>query len=193
MVQGRIVGRAMLFAGPPSTGMTTVGLVLLFAMIAASEVFSLSMSKTEHWYMHQEETKLVEGDAVENQTNRSLTGEKVLAGDVITIDKTSRKTTKLGPSFVRSRDYDAMGADINLVQCLEGEVQKRREVVHAASLHETQGVLALFVGDTGELKPELQNQINTKVTKWREDGRAKIIPCVAFIDEVHMLDIASRS
>ncbi len=57
--------------------------------------------------------------------------------------------------------------------------------MHAASLHEiddtnsgTQGVLALFVGDTGELKPELQNQINTKVTKWREDGRAKIIPCV---------------
>ncbi len=38
--------------------------------------------------------------------------EKVLAGDVITIDKTSRKITKLGPSFAWSRDHDAMGTDV---------------------------------------------------------------------------------
>jgi RuvB-like protein 2 len=44
----------------------------------------------------------------------SLTKEKVLAGDVIAIDKTSGKVSKLGRSFARSRDYDAMGADVRV-------------------------------------------------------------------------------
>lgn len=44
----------------------------------------------------------------------ALTKEKVLAGDVIAIDKTSGKVTKLGRSFALSRDYDAMGADVRL-------------------------------------------------------------------------------
>lgn len=42
----------------------------------------------------------------------SLAKEKVTAGDVISIDKTSGKVTKLGRSYARSRDYDAMGADV---------------------------------------------------------------------------------
>ena len=42
----------------------------------------------------------------------ALTKEKVLAGDVIAIDKSSGKISKLGRSFARSRDYDAMGADV---------------------------------------------------------------------------------
>jgi len=89
-----------------------------------------------------------------------------------------------------------MGADTKFVQCPEGEIQKRKEIVHTVSLHEidvinsrTQGFLALFAGDTGEIKPELRNQINTKVAEWREEGKAEIIPGVLFIDEVHMLDI----
>jgi len=45
----------------------------------------------------------------------ALTKEKVLAGDVIAIDKTSGKVTKLGRSFAQSRDYDAMGADVRLL------------------------------------------------------------------------------
>ncbi|KAI1790971.1 TIP49-domain-containing protein [Ganoderma leucocontextum] len=244
MVQeGRIAGRAMLFAGPPSTGKTAIALGMAqtlgpdvpFTMIAASEVFSLSMSKTEALTQAfrrsigvriKEETEIIEGEVVEIQIDRSLTGatktgkltikttdmetiydlgnkmidalskEKVTAGDVIAIDKTSGKVTKLGRSFARSRDYDAMGADTKFVQCPEGEIQKRKEVVHTVSLHEidvinsrTQGFLALFAGDTGEIKPELRNQINSKVAEWREEGKAEIIPGVLFIDEVHMLDI----
>ncbi|KAI6031178.1 hypothetical protein PISMIDRAFT_444920 [Pisolithus microcarpus 441] len=244
MVQdGRIAGRAILFAGPPSTGKTAIALGMAqtlgqdvpFTMIAASEVFSLSMSKTEALTQAirrsigvriREETEIIEGEVVEIQIDRSLTGatktgkltikttdmetiydlgtkmidalskEKVLAGDVIVIDKTSGKISKLGRSFTRSRDYDAMGADTKFVQCPEGEIQKRKEVVHTVSLHEidvinsrTQGFLALFAGDTGEIKPELREQINTKVAEWREEGKAEIIPGVLFIDEVHMLDI----
>ena len=41
-----------------------------------------------------------------------LSKEKVLAGDIVSIDKASGKVSKLGRSFARSRDYDAMGADV---------------------------------------------------------------------------------
>jgi len=147
----------------------TLGPDVPFTMIAASEVFSLSMSKTEALTQAfrrsigvriKEETELIEGEIVEIQIDRSLTGvrpslttfssscvdlkpkatktgkltikttdmetiydlgnkmidaltkEKVLAGDVVAIDKTTGKITKLGRSFARSRDYDAMGADV---------------------------------------------------------------------------------
>ena len=126
----------------------------------------------------------------------ALSKEKITAGDVITIDKASGKITKLGRSFSRSRDYDAMGSQTRFVQCPEGELQKRKEVVHNVSLHEIdvinsrqQGFLALFAGDTGEIKSEVREQIDAKVIEWREEGRAKIIPGVLFIDEVHMLDM----
>ncbi|XP_031627813.1 ruvB-like helicase 2 [Contarinia nasturtii] len=122
--------------------------------------------------------------------------EKIQAGDVITIDKASGKVTKLGRSFARARDYDATGAQTRFVQCPEGELQKRKEVVHTVTLHEidvinsrTHGFLALFSGDTGEIKQEVRDQINNKVMEWREEGKAEINPGVLFIDEAHMLDI----
>lgn len=122
--------------------------------------------------------------------------EKIQAGDVITIDKASGKVSKLGRSFARARDYDATGAQTRFVQCPEGELQKRKEVVHTVTLHEidvinsrTHGFLALFSGDTGEIKQEVRDQINNKVMEWREEGKAEINPGVLFIDEAHMLDI----
>ncbi len=173
-----------------------------------------------------EETELIEGEVVEIQVDEptaagdktgrltlcttemetvydlgtkmidALQKEKVSAGDVITIDKASGRISKLGRSFTRSRDYDAMGAQTRFVQCPEGELQKRKEVVHTVSLHEIdvinsrqQGFLALFAGDTGEIKAEVREQIDTKVAEWREEGKATIVPGVLFIDEVHMLDI----
>ncbi|CAG8450502.1 4374_t:CDS:10 [Cetraspora pellucida] len=241
--EGKIAGRAILMAGPPGTGKTAIAMGIAqalgndipFTMLAASEIFSLEMSKTEALTQAfrrsigvriKEEAEIIEGEVVEIQIDRSITGgtktgkltlkttdmetiyelghkmvdalnkEKVLAGDVITLDKASGKISKLGRSFTRARDYDAMGADTKFVQCPEGELQKRREVVHTVSLHEidvinsrTQGFLALFSGDTGEIKSEVREQINTKVTEWREEGKAEIIPGVLFIDEVHMLDI----
>merc|ERR1712087_845176 len=128
------------------------------------------------------------------------TKEKAQAGDVITIDKATGRISVLGRSFTRSRDYDAMGPNTKFVQCPEGELQKRKEVVHVVSLHEIdvinsrqQGFLALFAGDTGEIKQEVREQINTKVAEWREEGKAEIVPGVLFIDEVHMLDIECYS
>jgi RuvB-like protein 2 len=96
------------------------------------------------------------------------------------------------------------------VQCPDGELQTRKEVQHTVSLHEidvinskSQGFLALFagetsdliampvvtvilticsdLGDTGEIKPELREQINGKVSEWREEGKAEIVPGVSRI------------
>ncbi len=53
--QGKIAGRAVLLAGQPGTGKTAIAMGMAkalgeetpFAMMAASEIFSLEMSKTE--------------------------------------------------------------------------------------------------------------------------------------------------
>lgn len=241
--EGRIAGRAVLIAGPPSTGKTAIAMGMAqslgqdtpFTMLASSEIFSLEMSKTEALTQAfrksigvriKEESEMIEGEVVEIQTDRSVTGgtkqgkltikttdmesvydmgakmidamtkERVMAGDIISIDKSSGKISKLGRSYAKSRDYDAMGVDTKFLQCPDGDLQKRKEVVHTVSLHEidvinsrTQGFLALFSGDTGEIRSEVRDQINTKVAEWKEEGKAEIVPGVLFIDEVHMLDI----
>jgi RuvB-like protein 2 len=35
----------------------------------------------------------------------------------------------------------------------------------------------------------VREQIDSKITEWREEGKAEVVPGVLFIDEVHMLDI----
>lgn len=152
----------------------------------ASKTGKLTLKTTDMETVYDLGAKMIE----------ALGKEKVQSGDVIAIDKASGKITKLGRSFSRSRDFDAMGPHTKFVQCPEGELQKRKEVVHCVTLHEidvinsrTQGFLALFTGDTGEIRAEVREQIDTKVAEWREEGKAEIVPGVLFIDEVHMLDI----
>jgi len=125
-----------------------------------------------------------------------LTQERITAGDVIRIDKSSGKISKLGRSVSRSRDYDALAANTKFVQCPEGELQKRTTVEHTVSLHEIdvinsrqQGFMALFAGDTGEISETIREQIDGKVSEWRTEGRATLVPGVLFIDECHMLDM----
>ncbi|KAL3990050.1 RuvB-like 2 [Acanthocheilonema viteae] len=122
--------------------------------------------------------------------------QRVGAGDVVQIDKASGRITKIGRSFSRTYDYDAVGPQTKSVRCPEGEIQKRKETVHTIALHEidvinsrTQGFLALFSGDTGEIKNEVREQINKKVVEWREENKADVVPGVLFIDEAHMLDL----
>jgi RuvB-like protein 2 len=126
----------------------------------------------------------------------SLQQEKVQAGDVITIDKTTGKISKLGRSISKSRDYDAISTSTKFVNTPAGELIQRKVTNHIVSLHEmdiinsrSQGFLALFAGDTGEIRNEIRVQINDKVQEWKDEGRATIIPGVLFIDEVHMLDM----
>ncbi len=120
----------------------------------------------------------------------------LFVSDVIVIDKANGKIIKQGRSYSRVRDFDAMGPDVKFVACPDGELQKKRTDVHVVNLHEidvvnsrSQGFLALFSGDTGEIKPETRDAINQKVAEWKEDGKAEIVPGVLFIDEVNLLDL----
>merc|ERR1712230_331326 len=149
--EGRIAGRAILIGGQPGTGKTAIAMAMAqslgpdvpFTMLASSEIFSLEMSKTEALTQAfrksigvriKEESEIIEGEVVEIQIDRSVSGgnkqgkltikttdmetvydmgtkmidsmtkERVMAGDVISIDKSSGKITKLGRSYTRSRD-----------------------------------------------------------------------------------------
>uniref|UniRef100_A0A3Q4GZG7 RuvB-like helicase n=1 Tax=Neolamprologus brichardi TaxID=32507 RepID=A0A3Q4GZG7_NEOBR len=170
---GHIAGRAVLIAGQPGTGKTAIAMGIAqslgpdtpFTALAGSEIFSLEMSKTEAL----------------SQAFRKAIGVRIKDFD-----------------SVCAPDGDDDGAlTLTALKKYEvGELQKRKEVVHTVSLHEidvinsrTQGFLALFSGDTGEIKSEVREQINAKVCEWREEGKAEIIPGVLFIDEVHMLDM----
>jgi RuvB-like protein 2 len=128
----------------------------------------------------------------------ALVKEKIKSKDIITIDKGTGKVTKLGKSLSSSSDYDAAGSTVKFLACPSGELQKKQDMTHVVSLHDidvinsrSQGFLALFAGDTGEIKTEIREQIDTKVFEWREEGKAEIVPGVLFIDEVHMLDMES--
>lgn len=88
---GKIAGRAVLIAGPPSTGKTAIAMGMAqslgsdvpFTMLASSEIFSLEMSKTEALTQAfrksigvriTEESEVIEGEVVEMQIDRSVTG-----------------------------------------------------------------------------------------------------------------------
>jgi RuvB-like protein 2 len=126
----------------------------------------------------------------------NIRAESISAGDVIRIDKSSGsgKITKLGRSYNRSRDYDAVSSTTKFVATPTGEISKRISQTHVVSLHEMDvinsrqsGFLALFAGDVGEITTEIRNQIDVKVQEWVEEGRATILPGVLFLDECHML------
>ena len=89
--EGKIAGRAVLIAGPPSTGKTAIAMGMAqslgpdvpFTMMASSEIFSLEMSKTEALTQAfrksigiriKEESEMIEGEVVEIQIDRSVTG-----------------------------------------------------------------------------------------------------------------------
>ena len=88
---GKIAGRAVLIAGPPSTGKTAIAMGMAqslgsdvpFTMLSSSEIFSLEMSKTEALTQAfrksigvriKEESEMIEGEVVEIQIDRSVTG-----------------------------------------------------------------------------------------------------------------------
>jgi len=92
--EGKIAGRAILMAGPPGTGKTAIAMGMAqalgkdipFTMLAASEIFSLEMSKTEALTQAfrrsigvriKEEAEIIEGEVVEIQIDRSITGASI--------------------------------------------------------------------------------------------------------------------
>lgn len=167
--------------------------------IIEGEVVDLQIDQTDIKLAGKMTLRTTDMEAVYDLGQKMITSlmkERVQAGDIISIDKANGKISKLGRSFSRARDFDAMGPEIKFVPCPEGELQRKREQCHVVTLHDidvinsrSQGFLALFAGDTGEINNEVREQINQRVSQWREEGKAELLPGVLFIDEVHMLDI----
>lgn len=67
-----------------------------------AKVGKLTLKTTEMETVYDLGTKMID----------SLTQEKVTAGDIVTIDKATGRISKLGRSFTRARDYDAMGPQV---------------------------------------------------------------------------------
>lgn len=115
--EGKIAGRAVLIAGPPSTGKTAIAMGMAqslgsdvpFTMLASSEIFSMEMSKTEALTQAfrksigvriKEESEIIEGEVVEIQIDRSVTG---VSPDTV--------LCQLIPQFIRgSLDADLLRA-----------------------------------------------------------------------------------
>ena len=102
---GKIAGRAILMAGAPGTGKTAIAMGMAqalgpdvpFTMLAASEIFSLEMSKTEALTQAfrrsigvriREESELIEGEVVEIIIDRAV-------GATSAVGKLTLKTTDM--------------------------------------------------------------------------------------------------
>ncbi|TBU13698.1 Tip49/RuvB-like helicase, partial [Hamiltosporidium tvaerminnensis] len=116
-------------------------------------------------------------------------------GDVIQINKETGKVFKIGKSSFKKGDFDALGPDVKYVSCPDGELIKIKEDEKTVTLHEidvinsrTQGYLALFSGESGEIRNEIREEVNKKVEEWVNEGKAEFITGILFIDEVHILD-----
>lgn len=90
--EGKIAGRGVLLAGPAGTGKTAIAMGMArtlgedtpFATMAASEIFSMEMSKTEALTQAfrkaigvkiKEESEIIEGEVVEIEIDRPAAGQ----------------------------------------------------------------------------------------------------------------------
>ena len=116
----------------------TLGPDVPFTMIAASEVFSLSMSKTEALTQAfrrsigvriKEETEIIEGEVVEIQIDRSLTGVRSLALQtsryILSIVHTGNKNWKANHQNHRHGD-NIRSWEQNDRRIVKGESHRRR-------------------------------------------------------------------
>ena len=139
---------------------------------------------------------------VDETVAQELIAKGVSRGDVIWIDAETGRVTKLGrcteaPEEVR---YDIEG--VPRVPLPTGPIAKEKEFVHTVTLHDLDEAHAqrgslfslLFGGrEEREIPPEVRREVDEKVKRWVEEGRAELIPGVLFIDEVSALDIEAFS
>ncbi|NXO66381.1 RUVB2 protein, partial [Phainopepla nitens] len=167
----------------------------------------------------REETEIIEGEVVEIQIDRPATGTGTKVGK-LTLKTTEMETIyDLGAKMIEALSKEKVQAGPGLPHPLLGYPQTPKTAPGTLILHLTHlrgSEPSSWVlsdpktvhgtpktapdtpqtpnpGDTGEIKPEVREQINAKVAEWREEGKAEVIPGVLFIDEVHMLDIESFS
>ena len=153
--EGKIAGRAILMAGGPGTGKTAIAMGTLslispdsvcstsrlgmaqslgsdvpFTTLAASEIFSLEMSKTEALTQAfrksigiriKDETEMIEGEVVEIQVDRTITGQGAKSGK-LTLKTTDMETIyDLGTKMIDALNKEKVMAGYSSLVCFIGE------------------------------------------------------------------------
>ena len=137
-------------------------MLLLCSLLHQNAQGKLVMKTTEMETMYDLGIKMIE----------ALQKEKVQAGDVIAIDKASGRVTKLGRSFARSRDYDAVGMGISLA--LFWKTKK----TFASACHHPSRSHQLFPKST--LSDSLQNNSTTHSILLCVDLHVSTLVCRSF-------------
>merc|ERR1712091_296660 len=129
--------------------------------------------------------------------------EKVAVGDVIYVEGSTGAVKRVGRSDAYATEFDLEAEEY--VPLPKGDVHKKKEIIQDVSLHDLDVANARPQGGGGNdlatvmgsvLKPKkteitekLRVEINRVVNRYIDQGIAELVPCVLFIDEVHMLDI----
>ena len=140
--EGKIAGRAILLAGTPGTGKTAIAMGMAqalgndtpFTAMAASEIFSLEMSKTEALTQAfrksigvriREETEMIEGEVVEVQIDRPASGTGGKVGK-LTLKTTEMETVyDLGSKMIESVVKEKVQAgDVITIDKATGKITK---------------------------------------------------------------------
>ncbi|EFA81290.1 AAA ATPase domain-containing protein [Heterostelium album PN500] len=160
--EGKIAGRAVLIGGEPGTGKTAIAMGMAqslgsetpFTAIAASEIFSLEMSKTEALTQAfrrsigvriKEETEIIEGEVVDIVIERSTTGAQK-------VGKLTLKTTSmdalydLGAKMIDELVKEKISAgDIIRIDKASGKVTRLGRSISRLRDHEVSGAKVNFI------------------------------------------------
>lgn len=79
--------------------------VILSSVATGNKTGRITLKSTEMETVYDLGNKMIE----------AITKDKITAGDVITIDKVSGRISRLGRSFARASDFDAMGPSTRFV------------------------------------------------------------------------------
>lgn len=122
-----------------------------------------------------------------------LQTEKVMIGDVVSVESRSGEVKRIGRSDRYALEHD-LESD-RYVAVPSGDVHQKQDVTTYVSLYELDAAnlkgpngRETMSGYRGEMTDKLREEVNKMVNKYISQGRAELIPGVLFIDEVHMLD-----
>lgn len=117
----------------------------------------------------------------------ALLNQRVLPGDIVSIDRHNNTVIKKGRSSSVNSNFDSQGevctlffSKTHFIPCPDGELQKSTTKTHLVSLHEIDIInshasgSSIFSGDIGEIKMEVRAQIDEKIRTWIKEGKAKI-------------------
>ncbi|KAF3321942.1 ruvB-like protein 1 [Carex littledalei] len=203
----KMAGRALLFAGPPSTGKTALALGISqelgskvpFCPMVGSEVYSTEVKKTEVLMENfrraiglriKENKEVYEGEVTElsPEEAESTTGiydalikEKVAVGDVIYIEANSGAVKRVGRCDAFATEFDLEAEEY--VPIPKGEVHKKKEIVQDVTLHDLDAANARPQGgqDILSLMGQMMKPRKTEITEKLRQEINKVVN--RYIDE----------